>query len=216
MQEEIETLRQQVKKVNKWTCKLCGEKQSLLKEFGRGSGADCRRHVQKLNAMRGAKMEGQEQHILSLWKQEEREEEPEEQPQVSSWSNYLDKPEEEDVWMDWQQLHGNSRIDRKKKRGGQEDTTPGQSSLKRRPSGPLSSLIHTSPPSEGNLYPPSEENLYPPREESLDPTGSVSVDCQETVRGASSMIRETPSTRPCTLLPVSSMYDSGEDFSLDL
>ncbi|KAK1903937.1 MRN complex-interacting protein [Dissostichus eleginoides] len=57
----------QVKKVNKWTCKLCGEKQSLLKEFGRGSGADCRRHVQKLNAMRGAKMEDQEQHTLSLW-----------------------------------------------------------------------------------------------------------------------------------------------------
>uniref|UniRef100_A0A3Q1EWG0 MRN complex-interacting protein N-terminal domain-containing protein n=1 Tax=Acanthochromis polyacanthus TaxID=80966 RepID=A0A3Q1EWG0_9TELE len=41
----------------KWSCKLCGEKQSLLKEYGRGSGADCRRHVQKLNAMRGAMME---------------------------------------------------------------------------------------------------------------------------------------------------------------
>lgn len=26
-------------------------------EFGRGSGADCRRHVQTLNAMRGAMME---------------------------------------------------------------------------------------------------------------------------------------------------------------
>uniref|UniRef100_A0AAQ4R2B3 MRN complex-interacting protein N-terminal domain-containing protein n=1 Tax=Gasterosteus aculeatus aculeatus TaxID=481459 RepID=A0AAQ4R2B3_GASAC len=48
---------QQVKKVNKWICKLCGEKQSQLKEFGRGSGAECRRHVQKLNAMRGAMME---------------------------------------------------------------------------------------------------------------------------------------------------------------
>uniref|UniRef100_A0A3Q3KEY8 MRN complex-interacting protein N-terminal domain-containing protein n=1 Tax=Monopterus albus TaxID=43700 RepID=A0A3Q3KEY8_MONAL len=41
----------QVKKMNRWICKLCGEKQSL--EFGRGPGADCRRHVQKLNAMRG-------------------------------------------------------------------------------------------------------------------------------------------------------------------
>uniref|UniRef100_A0A3B3TI78 MRN complex-interacting protein N-terminal domain-containing protein n=1 Tax=Poecilia latipinna TaxID=48699 RepID=A0A3B3TI78_9TELE len=49
------------------SCKLCGEKQSLLKEFGRGSGADCRRHVQKLNAMRGAKMEEQEAHTWSLW-----------------------------------------------------------------------------------------------------------------------------------------------------
>uniref|UniRef100_A0A3B4BBA7 MRN complex-interacting protein N-terminal domain-containing protein n=1 Tax=Periophthalmus magnuspinnatus TaxID=409849 RepID=A0A3B4BBA7_9GOBI len=51
---------QQVKKVNKWSCKLCGQKQSVLKEFGRGSGADCRRHVQKLNAARGAKMEDEE------------------------------------------------------------------------------------------------------------------------------------------------------------
>uniref|UniRef100_A0A3B3YLB1 MRN complex-interacting protein N-terminal domain-containing protein n=1 Tax=Poecilia mexicana TaxID=48701 RepID=A0A3B3YLB1_9TELE len=56
-----------VKKAKKWSCKLCGEKQSLLKEFGRGSGADCRRHVQKLNAMRGAKMEEQEAHTWSLW-----------------------------------------------------------------------------------------------------------------------------------------------------
>ncbi|KAI8510349.1 hypothetical protein Bbelb_112650 [Branchiostoma belcheri] len=42
----------QVKKSNKWNCKLCGAKQSVRKEYGRGSGADCRRHVQKLNMMR--------------------------------------------------------------------------------------------------------------------------------------------------------------------
>uniref|UniRef100_A0A3P8QE71 MRN complex-interacting protein N-terminal domain-containing protein n=1 Tax=Astatotilapia calliptera TaxID=8154 RepID=A0A3P8QE71_ASTCA len=51
----------------KWSCKLCGEKQSLLKEFGRGNAADCRRHVQKLNAMRGAMMEEQERRSWSLW-----------------------------------------------------------------------------------------------------------------------------------------------------
>uniref|UniRef100_A0A6I8NPR4 MRN complex-interacting protein N-terminal domain-containing protein n=1 Tax=Ornithorhynchus anatinus TaxID=9258 RepID=A0A6I8NPR4_ORNAN len=43
----------QVKKSNKWNCKACGEKQSLLKVYGQGSGADCRRHVQKLNLMQG-------------------------------------------------------------------------------------------------------------------------------------------------------------------
>lgn len=43
----------QVKKVKKWSCKMCGEKQSVFEEFGRGTGADCRRHVQKLNATRG-------------------------------------------------------------------------------------------------------------------------------------------------------------------
>ncbi|KAK3087701.1 hypothetical protein FSP39_009358 [Pinctada imbricata] len=43
----------QVKKSNKWNCKLCGEKQSVKKVFGRGSGSDCRCHVQKLNTLRG-------------------------------------------------------------------------------------------------------------------------------------------------------------------
>lgn len=43
----------QVKKSsNKWNCKLCGEKQSIKKVYGRGSGADCRRHVQNLNSLR--------------------------------------------------------------------------------------------------------------------------------------------------------------------
>ncbi|XP_062621931.1 MRN complex-interacting protein-like [Saccostrea cucullata] len=43
----------QVKKSsNKWNCKLCGEKQSIKKVFGRGSGADCRQHVQRLNTLR--------------------------------------------------------------------------------------------------------------------------------------------------------------------
>ncbi|KAG8579452.1 hypothetical protein GDO81_010896 [Engystomops pustulosus] len=43
----------QVKKSKKWSCKLCGEKQSLLKVYGQGSGADCRHHVQKLNLLQG-------------------------------------------------------------------------------------------------------------------------------------------------------------------
>ncbi|XP_036358661.1 MRN complex-interacting protein-like isoform X2 [Octopus sinensis] len=50
---ECETFQvQQVKKVRKWSCKVCGQKQSLIKEYGRGSGADCRHHVQKLNSLR--------------------------------------------------------------------------------------------------------------------------------------------------------------------
>ncbi|XP_074530592.1 MRN complex-interacting protein [Halichoeres trimaculatus] len=124
---------QQVKKVNKWSCKMCGEKQTLLKEFGRGSGADCRRHVQKLNSMRGAMMEEQEHHTLSRWEQAEEEEQtaPEGehqvgQPQVSRWSKYLDAPEkdeeetedEQNVLMERNQLHGNHMIDRKRKRDG--------------------------------------------------------------------------------------------------
>nr|XP_012645387.1 MRN complex-interacting protein isoform X5 [Microcebus murinus]XP_012645388.1 MRN complex-interacting protein isoform X5 [Microcebus murinus] len=43
----------QVKKSVKWTCKACGEKQSFLRAYGEGSGADCRHHVQKLNLLQG-------------------------------------------------------------------------------------------------------------------------------------------------------------------
>ncbi|XP_063086537.1 MRN complex-interacting protein isoform X7 [Cavia porcellus] len=43
----------QVKRSLQWTCKACGEKQSLLRTYGEGSGADCRRHVQKLNLLQG-------------------------------------------------------------------------------------------------------------------------------------------------------------------
>ncbi|XP_055602645.1 MRN complex-interacting protein-like [Uranotaenia lowii] len=39
-----------VKKANKWVCKLCGTKQSLLKEYGRGSGRDCRLLAQELSS----------------------------------------------------------------------------------------------------------------------------------------------------------------------
>ncbi|KAJ8282921.1 hypothetical protein COCON_G00054400 [Conger conger] len=49
----------QVKKSKKWNCKMCGEKQSLVKVFGRGSGADCRLHVQKLNSLRGELQEAE-------------------------------------------------------------------------------------------------------------------------------------------------------------
>ncbi|XP_049950403.1 uncharacterized protein LOC126457821 isoform X1 [Schistocerca serialis cubense] len=38
-----------VKKSKKWDCKICGERQSIKKVFGRGSGKDCRAHVQRLN-----------------------------------------------------------------------------------------------------------------------------------------------------------------------
>ncbi|XP_048398974.1 MRN complex-interacting protein [Stegostoma tigrinum] len=51
---------QQVKKSKKWNCKLCEAKQSVLKIYGQGSGADCRRHVQKLNMLQGERMQAME------------------------------------------------------------------------------------------------------------------------------------------------------------
>ncbi|KAG9462920.1 hypothetical protein GDO78_022826 [Eleutherodactylus coqui] len=43
----------QVRSSRRWTCKLCGDKQSQLKVYGQSSAADCRRHVQKLNLLQG-------------------------------------------------------------------------------------------------------------------------------------------------------------------
>lgn len=44
---------QQKKKRNKWLCKLCNSKQSVVKVYFEGGAPDCRKHVQKLNMMRG-------------------------------------------------------------------------------------------------------------------------------------------------------------------
>ncbi len=43
-----------MKKVNKWTCKLCGEKQSLKTVIFQGSGKECRLEVQKLNGLKAS------------------------------------------------------------------------------------------------------------------------------------------------------------------
>ncbi|XP_038556066.1 MRN complex-interacting protein isoform X2 [Micropterus salmoides] len=248
---------QQVKKAPRWSCKLCGEKQSLLKESGRGSAADCRRHVQKLNAMRGTLMEKQERKNWSLWKQveadgEDEAEEPDQvkhaqvtQTQGSRWRKYLDTPEEaepdeeeddDSVLMDRQQLHGNNMTDRKRKRregctdsGGQDDWTPEQSnwsSLKK----PASARTRTnSPPSKKSINPGCE---------STGPVSSwasfLSSDCQVKAEGegpsgsgrsrhmggaASLPCNDTNQTPPLArtrpLLPVSSMFESGEEFSFD-
>lgn len=43
-----------MKKAPKWTCKLCGEKQSLKKVFCQGSGKECRLQVQRLNELKAS------------------------------------------------------------------------------------------------------------------------------------------------------------------
>ncbi|XP_023723455.1 MRN complex-interacting protein isoform X2 [Cryptotermes secundus] len=91
---------------------MCGEKQSIKKVYGRGSGKDCRLHVQHLNEMRMK----QERHGCQKFPfQEECSEDPasvhcvlEEQPiynsgeshfvtpHCSKWSRYLDKQDLEE------------------------------------------------------------------------------------------------------------------------
>ncbi|XP_050960375.1 MRN complex-interacting protein [Labeo rohita] len=98
---------QQVKKSKKWTCKVCGEKQSLIKEFGRGTAADCRRHVQKLNALRGQMLEVNSEQLLSQGEPDENygsedvneslvqnHKSEQEVAHVSRWSKYTDQTAE--------------------------------------------------------------------------------------------------------------------------
>ncbi|KAG1935595.1 MRN complex-interacting protein isoform X1 [Pimephales promelas] len=124
---------QQVKKSKRWVCKVCGEKQSLKKEFGRGAAVDCRRHVQKLNALRGRL---EDTHTLgSQWEQEDEEDEDEGPDQenasqevchhVSRWSKYTpeaaeeeeEEEEEEQVYTHTQRFRSQGTRKRKKSSG---------------------------------------------------------------------------------------------------
>lgn len=91
----------QVTKSRKWTCKACGEKQSFLRAYGAGSGADCRRHVQKLNLLQ-ARLSKRPlgPRILEGGAQDEEEPQLEHtllQPRASEsrWRKYLDGGSEE-------------------------------------------------------------------------------------------------------------------------
>ncbi|KAM4554835.1 MRN complex-interacting protein [Odontesthes bonariensis] len=199
---------QQVKKANRWSCKLCGQKQSLLKEFGRGSAADCRRHVQKLNSMRGDAVEAQEHNTWSLCQQVAADEEEVQRAeqvrdfQVSRWNKYMRPAEEaepeteeptETGLMDRRQLDVNSTGVRKRRRSESEHNglTPGQPSCGSasrwdgfpRPDGPL----QAEPTACGWSHSPGE------------PAGQPDDDI----------------TRQRRRLPVSSMFESGEEFSFD-
>ncbi|KAG7157289.1 MRN complex-interacting protein-like [Homarus americanus] len=55
----------QVRKDRKFVCKVCGAKQSVKKNYGQGTGKDCRNHVQKLNMLRGTFEIEQERRIES-------------------------------------------------------------------------------------------------------------------------------------------------------
>ncbi|XP_053151684.1 MRN complex-interacting protein isoform X2 [Hemicordylus capensis] len=99
-----------VKRSKKWNCKVCDEKQSILKVWGQGSGSDCRRHVQKLNLLQGEvdqapvnmlgrieePVEGDDENTVvkleeNVGWQEEKEE------LISRWAKYLDKSCDESV-----------------------------------------------------------------------------------------------------------------------
>nr|XP_018882124.2 MRN complex-interacting protein isoform X2 [Gorilla gorilla gorilla] len=96
----------QVKKSVKWTCKACGEKQSFLRAYGEGSGADCRRHVQKLNLLQGQVSElplrsleetvsASEEENVGHQQARNVKQQEKSQPSESRWLKYLEKDSQE-------------------------------------------------------------------------------------------------------------------------
>lgn len=91
-----------VKKSNKWDCKMCGDKQSLMKVFGEGTGKECRLHVQKLNTMRMVKerdsadsVEAIPSHldIVPLLGIQQNLEQTDQTPSFTSkWAKYIESP----------------------------------------------------------------------------------------------------------------------------
>ncbi|KAI4541928.1 hypothetical protein MG293_009070 [Ovis ammon polii] len=96
----------QVKKSLKWTCKACGKKQSFLQAYGEGSGADCRRHVQKLNLLQGQISEmslrslgdsisANEEENVGPWQAASAGPQEKPQPSKNRWLKYLERDSEE-------------------------------------------------------------------------------------------------------------------------
>ncbi|XP_034453561.1 MRN complex-interacting protein isoform X1 [Hippoglossus hippoglossus] len=207
---------QQVKKATRWSCKVCGEKQSLLKEFGRGSGADCRRHVQKLNAMIGAVVEEQEE---SPWEPEEEKNDQVTvtQTQVSRWSKYMETPEEAELEEE-QQLHGNNMTDRKRRDSPEQFCRNPEKPSARTSSPPESSRARSRSPNEnkGSCGHFSRWTCFlgcdSQVQESRDPV--VNGGCQQ-VGGDTSLSCGDIITSSRPLLPVSSLFETEDDFSFD-
>ncbi|XP_016936348.4 MRN complex-interacting protein [Drosophila suzukii] len=88
-----------VKKANKWQCKICRQKQNMLKEFFRGSGPECRVKVQQLNLERGVQEEKLEEDLFltaqeQLDQKENSLEKQKSTPQrkTNKWADYVDEP----------------------------------------------------------------------------------------------------------------------------
>ncbi|XP_035194457.1 MRN complex-interacting protein isoform X2 [Oxyura jamaicensis] len=97
---------QQAKRSAKWSCSVCGQRQALLKVYGRGSGRDCRHHVQKLNSLQGEAEEAIARTTRCIEESvndneniaargEDSSVQQEGRIEVSRWSKYLDKGSED-------------------------------------------------------------------------------------------------------------------------
>ncbi|CAG4924091.1 unnamed protein product [Colias eurytheme] len=86
----------QTKKSNKWECKMCGEKQSIKRHYGIGTGKECRMHVQKLN-----KMQAEKTNMPKIEIDEEEEDEEEEVENKLKMSNTLNNKINNSKWSNY-------------------------------------------------------------------------------------------------------------------
>ncbi|KAG4069629.1 hypothetical protein HA402_014652 [Bradysia odoriphaga] len=87
-----------VKKAPKWTCKLCGEKQSLKKVFCQGSGKECRLQVQRLNELKGSTEQNHSSGDVNLsvdHRLSDELEPSEECKTQTNWSEFVDEHEDD-------------------------------------------------------------------------------------------------------------------------
>ncbi|XP_037049892.1 MRN complex-interacting protein [Bradysia coprophila] len=87
-----------VKKAPKWTCKLCGEKQSLKKVFCQGSGKECRLQVQRLNELKALTEQNHSSGDVSPLVDRRLSGEldpPEEIKTQTNWSEFVDEQEDD-------------------------------------------------------------------------------------------------------------------------
>ncbi|KAH8408232.1 hypothetical protein KR215_000767, partial [Drosophila sulfurigaster] len=85
-----------VKKSNKWDCKVCHQKQVVLREFFRGTGAECRLKVQELNLEHGQKRHAQEERQILNAQDAGLDTEVLPAQRTSKWSAFVDKPTEQE------------------------------------------------------------------------------------------------------------------------
>eukprot|EP00039_Didymoeca_costata_P006374 m.89623 g.89623 ORF g.89623 m.89623 type:complete len:178 (-) comp13232_c0_seq5:52-585(-) len=105
---------QQRKKVNKWVCSMCGEKQSVQHVFTEGTGKQCRSTVQSINLKKGmaeaaqgelamealAEMDADSEAVASL------QQEVTSKKTKSKWSVFLETEEEDETDLQTQDENG--------------------------------------------------------------------------------------------------------------
>ncbi|CAL8113473.1 unnamed protein product [Orchesella dallaii] len=77
------------KSSNKWNCKICNTKQSVLQVYAKGTGAECREVVQKLNQARGQLEENQKLNELSVAQAQQHQ-----QQEAAAYERFTDAGEE--------------------------------------------------------------------------------------------------------------------------